>query len=81
MRSTVYSMSAAMRLLTSRPLVFLAISFSGCSAPPERADNSLVQTQAAQEIHRICALPEPERAAEIQKVKDQSGVAIDCPKR
>lgn len=62
-------------------LVFLAASFSGCSTPREGADNSAVQTQAAQEIHRLCALPESERAVEIQNVKDQSGVVIDCPQR
>ena len=48
-------------------LVCLAARFSGCSTLREGTDNSAVQTQAAQEIHRICALPESEQAVQIRK--------------
>jgi ABC-type Fe3+-hydroxamate transport system substrate-binding protein len=41
-------------------------------------ENAAVQKEAAQEIQRVCALPESERESEIRKVKDQSGFVIVC---
>ena len=51
-----------------------------CTTPQERRaqENDAVRTKAAQEIRRICSLPDPEREAEIKRVKDESGMAIAC---
>lgn len=41
-------------------------------------ENQAVRKRAAQEVARICALPEADRQAEIEKIKELSGVAIYC---
>jgi hypothetical protein len=68
--------SPALRALATA----LAAVLAACSSAPGRpaADNSAVQADAAREVHRICALPEDQRQAEIRRIKDQSGVEISC---
>ena len=58
------------------------LSLSGCSTPQGRraAENAEVNRQAAQEIERICALRGDARAAELKKLKQQSGFELYCPK-
>lgn len=59
---------------------FFAAVLSACSTTPDSraADNAAVQAEAAREVHRICALPEDQREAEIRRVREQSGVVIGC---
>lgn len=56
------------------------VLLTACTTPQhQRAkENDAVRTKAAQEIRRICSLPDPEREAEIKSVKDESGMVITC---
>jgi hypothetical protein len=58
------------------------ILLTACSTAGQRgaAENATIQQNAAKEIRRICALPESERQAEIQKIKDEAGVVVACGK-
>jgi hypothetical protein len=64
-------------LLTIATPIFLA----ACATQPQQKtqENEAVRKRAAHEIARICALPEADRQAEIDKIKQESGVAIYCP--
>ena len=57
------------------------IAVSGCETAPQKqaAHNAEVNHQASKEIERICALHGEERAAELKKIKDQSGLELYCP--
>jgi len=60
----------------------LLLLLAACSMGQRTAvENQAVRAKAAQEIHRICALADPEREAEIKRVKDESGLLIACPAR
>jgi hypothetical protein len=56
------------------------VVLAGCAtAEQQKAEkNAVIQKRAATEIERICALPEAEREAQIQKIKDQSGMVLYC---
>jgi hypothetical protein len=56
------------------------IAITACSTAGQRraAENAAIQDSAAKEIRRICALPQSERQAEIQKIKDEAGVVVAC---
>lgn len=47
----------------------------GCAAPKKHID-----VQMGDRISRICALPEGERAAEIEKLKRESQMVLYCGK-
>jgi hypothetical protein len=66
--------------IKSAALAITLLAFAGCETPAERraAENARIEKQAAAEINRICALPEAERAAELKKIKDQSGMVLYC---
>jgi hypothetical protein len=51
---------------------------TACTTPAQRrgAKNAATQKEAAQEITRICSLPEADREAAIKKVKEESGMVI-----
>jgi hypothetical protein len=55
---------------------------AACSTTGQRkaAENSSIQQNAVTEVRRICALPESERQAEIQKIKEEAGVVVACGK-
>lgn len=61
-------------------LAVLVVAACSTAAQRKAADIAAINKQAAQEIKRICALPEPERQAEIKRVKDESGVVVYCGK-
>jgi hypothetical protein len=65
-----------------RPAVcFLAaLVLAGCATAEQKkaAQDAAVQKRAATEIERICSLPEAEREARIQKIKDESGMVLYC---
>jgi len=56
------------------------VLMTACESTEQRKEkvNLAMRARAAQEIHRICALPEPERTAEIKKVKDESAMVVAC---
>jgi len=71
-------MSRALALLITG--VLLA---EGCASPAKRGTVSQeAQDQKAlgERIQRICALPEPKRTAEIEKLKSESGFVLYCGK-
>lgn len=51
-----------------------------CSTAAQRraAETAEIEKEAAQEVRRICALPDSAREAEIKKIKDESGMMVDC---
>ena len=74
----LYFPSPDLRALT----VVLAAMLASCTAPARPApDNAAVQAEVASEVRRICSLPEDQREVEIRRIKDQSGVVIDCGER
>jgi len=63
------------------PLSLLCLFIVGCAdQDPRKAENAKLRKQVSQEIARLCALPDPERQAQIDKVKAESGMAIVCPR-
>jgi hypothetical protein len=59
----------------------LALALAGgCSTPAEHqsARNARIDKEAAQEINRICSLPDAQREAELKRIKDQSGMVLYC---
>ena len=62
-------------------LGLVLILSSACQTPAQKqaAQNAEVNRQAAKEIERICALHGEERAAELKKIRDQSGLELFCP--
>lgn len=53
---------------------------AACQTDADRkaAENARIQEQASKEIHRICALPGEQREAELKRLKEQSGMVLDC---
>lgn len=68
---------AAHRLVTIAGVACLLVA---CETPAERqaARNADTNRKAAAEINRICALPEQQRAAELKKIQEQSGMVLYC---
>lgn len=62
------------------PVLAVLVFLSGCTTGAQRraAENAAIQKQAAQEISRICALPKPERDAELERIKTESGMVVHC---
>ena len=58
------------------------VVITACSTAGQRkaAENASIQQNVATEIRRICALPESERQAEMQKIKGEAGVVVACGK-
>jgi nitrous oxide reductase accessory protein NosL len=61
-------------------ILAMSILLAACATEQQRKaqENAAIRKQAAREIERICALPEPDRQAEIEKIKEQSGMVIYC---
>ena len=65
-------------------LIVLALSLltllAACTTPSQRraAEKAALNQQAAQEISRICALPEPDRTNELKKIQEQHGMVLYC---
>ncbi len=53
---------------------------SACETPAQHkaAQRAAINKRAADEINRICSLPEAERDAELKKIKEQSGMVLYC---
>ena len=60
-------------------LVASVITVGGCVAPPKPANPPAQDSKAlAKEIDRVCSLPEAERAAELEKIKNEFGMVLYC---
>jgi outer membrane biogenesis lipoprotein LolB len=61
-------------------VVAALLLLSGCTTDASRraAANAAIQGQAAQQISRICALPQSEREAEIEKIKAEADIVVHC---
>jgi outer membrane biogenesis lipoprotein LolB len=65
-------------------LMILAVFLLGACATDARhraAEHAAVKEQTALEIGRICALPQPERDAELARIKAESGIIVQCGKQ
>jgi len=62
-------------------LLLVVTVFSACQTAAQKlaAHNAKVNRQASKEIERICALHGEEQAAELKKIKDESGLELYCP--
>ena len=62
-------------------LLTTALIAGGCAAPPKPADTSTQDSKALGErISRICALPDAQREAELEKMKNETGMVLYCGK-
>jgi hypothetical protein len=63
-------------------LTLAVVVLAACETEAERRakENAAVNKQAGDEIARICALPEDQRDAELNRIRVQSGVVLYCPK-
>jgi hypothetical protein len=54
------------------------IVFGACSTAAQRraAETAEIEKEAAQEVRRICGLPESAREAEIKKLEDESVMTV-----
>jgi hypothetical protein len=68
----------SLRLLFSALTALCTVSACATHTAREPVEKAIVKRQAAQEVERICALPEPEREAERKKVEQESGFIIYC---
>jgi hypothetical protein len=73
-RRAVVTSSLAMVFATG----LLMLAACQTQAEQQAAKNAEINRRAAAEISRICALPDAEREAELQKIKEQSGVVLYC---
>jgi hypothetical protein len=71
-------MAALKMSLFTAGIALTACTSTGGGRP---AANTAIQKDAAQEVRRICALPESEREAQIQKIREESGVVVACGKQ
>lgn len=62
------------------PILVALLLLGGCTTAAQRraAENAAIQQEAALEVRRICALPPPERDAEIAKIKTESAIVVYC---
>lgn len=78
---TVFVGGYELKLESVAALAALGI-LCGCTTAGQRrtTENAAVQKEAVREIKRICALPLPERAAEIERINKESGIVVQCGK-
>jgi hypothetical protein len=60
--------------------VSLVTACTSASASRKADHDPSIQQEAAQEIGRVCALPDADRDAEKHRIKDQSGFVVVCAK-
>lgn len=60
-------------------LVIAAALLSACATQPKQDAQS--DTDLATRISQICALPESQRDAEIEKMKQETGMVLYCGRR
>ncbi len=75
----------AMQFSIFTPIVFTigVVTLAACHTAVQRraTENAAIQSEAAQEVRRICALPASDRQAQIQRIRTESGVVMTCPNR
>ena len=59
------------------------LALAACSSEVQRRKNEYpeVKRDVIHEVERICALPEPQRTEELNKVTAESGYALLCAKK
>lgn len=59
------------------------LMIASCVTPTQRkaAEREALQKEAVKEISRICALSEAEREAVFKRIKDESGLVLQCAKK
>jgi len=72
-----------LRAIKGTVLILGYLAIAGCSTANQRkaAESAAIKKEVATEIDRICSLPEPERSAELEKVKRESGMELYCAKQ
>jgi hypothetical protein len=72
--------SRVFALLAAAGLALALAGLAACETPAERQarERARIDKEAAEEITRICALPEDQREAELKKIKEQSGMVLYC---
>jgi len=65
---------------TTALILACSLVLSGCGTAPQRkgAESQQTTQKAEQKIERICALPQPERDAQLKKLKAETGVVLLC---
>lgn len=58
--------------------LLLVFSVSACETPAQEARNAQLRRPAAEEMNRICALHGDERAEQLKKLKEQTGLELYC---
>lgn len=60
-------------------LVLLIPLVAGCSNAQRRAaEDAKVRKETAQEVRRLCDLPQAEREAELKKIQSESDIVVLC---
>lgn len=59
--------------------LLILLSISACETAAQKAHNAELNRPASEEMHRICALHGEERAEELKKLKEQTGLELYCP--
>jgi hypothetical protein len=63
-------------------IIFSTLLLYACAdSRDQRAQNAATRAEVTAEINRICALPDTQHQAEIDRVKREAGMAIVCPGR
>ncbi len=64
-------------------LACVALTLTACTTTAQRkaAERAAIEKEAAQEIARICALPEPQRQAELARLRKETAMALYCAKQ
>ncbi|MDY6946687.1 MAG: hypothetical protein SXG53_13275 [Pseudomonadota bacterium] len=67
--------------MISRSLWHLAVllPLAACSSAQRKAaEQAELEKETAQEVSRLCALPAAERAAQLEKVHNESDIVVFC---
>jgi len=63
-------------------MVLAVLLLGACATDTQSraAEHAGVEARVALEIGRICALPQPQRDAELARIKAESGIIVQCGK-
>jgi hypothetical protein len=69
-------------ILAPIPIMLAVLLLAACATDAQHraAEHAAVEEQTALEIGRICALPQPQRDAELARIKAESGIIVQCGK-
>ena len=58
----------------------LVVGAAACAPAPQRPAQLPDQKELGARINKICSLPEPDRQAELEKLKKDTGLVLYCGK-